>query len=109
MAKISSTYVHIIELNCCETTCEYRHACPTGGEQIQRPAKRGQTKLIMTYPNAGMPQLTASTAPTIPDSRDMAAHIPTLLDNAIFPGCCGTTPDHIRAFRQAMDAHTSPS
>jgi methionine synthase I (cobalamin-dependent) len=24
---------------------------------------------------------------------------------SIVGGCCGTTPEHIRAFREAMDAH----
>jgi methionine synthase I (cobalamin-dependent) len=36
----------------------------------------------------------------------MAARVPELLDLgvAIVGGCCGTTPDHIRAIRRAVDA-----
>ena len=110
-------YVHIIGLNCCAETMRSEHTgmphALIGGEQIQRALQeRGQTKRIMTYPNAGMPQLDSQHRTYYSQTpEDMAAHIPTLLDSGIFflGGCCGTTPDHIRAFRQAMDAHTSPS
>jgi 5-methyltetrahydrofolate--homocysteine methyltransferase len=36
---------------------------------------------------------------------DMAAHVPALLAAGanIIGGCCGTTPDHIRALRQALN------
>jgi methionine synthase I (cobalamin-dependent) len=35
--------------------------------------------------------------------------VPELLDLgvAIVGGCCGTTPDHIRAIRRAVDAWTT--
>jgi len=35
----------------------------------------------------------------------MAARVPELLDLgvAIVGGCCGTTPEHIRAIRRAVD------
>ena len=110
-------YVHIIGLNCCAETRRVEHTgmphALIGGEQIQRALQeRGQTKRIMTYPNAGMPQLDSQHRTYYSQTpEDMAAHIPALLDSGIFflGGCCGTTPDHIRAFRQAMDDHTSPS
>jgi len=62
----------------------------------------------MTYPNVGMPQLDSQHRTYYSQTpEDMAA----LLDSGIFflGGCCSTMPAHIRAFRQAMDAHTSPS
>jgi methionine synthase I (cobalamin-dependent) len=36
----------------------------------------------------------------------IAARVPELLEAgvAIVGGCCGTTPDHIRAVREAVDA-----
>jgi len=36
----------------------------------------------------------------------MAARVPELLDLgvALVGGCCGTTPDHVRAVRRAVDA-----
>ena len=61
---------------------------------------------MMAYPNAGMPQLDEnhrtyySQAP-----EEMVSHGPELMDAGpdLIGGCCGTTPAHIKAFRQAVD------
>jgi 5-methyltetrahydrofolate--homocysteine methyltransferase len=39
----------------------------------------------------------------------MAERVGPLMDLgvAIIGGCCGTTPDHIRAIRSAIDAHNA--
>jgi methionine synthase I (cobalamin-dependent) len=39
----------------------------------------------------------------------MAARVPELLELgvALIGGCCGTTPDHVRALRRAVDAWSS--
>jgi methionine synthase I (cobalamin-dependent) len=39
----------------------------------------------------------------------MAARVPELLDLgvALVGGCCGTTPDHIRAIRATVDTWTA--
>ena len=39
----------------------------------------------------------------------MAARVPELLAAgvAIVGGCCGTTPEHVRAMRKAVAAHTA--
>ena len=41
----------------------------------------------------------------------MAARVPELLELgvALVGGCCGTTPAHVRALREAVDAWTSPA
>tara|TARA_Y100001978_G_scaffold48227_1_gene43308 strand:+ start:4536 stop:5540 length:1005 start_codon:yes stop_codon:yes gene_type:complete len=110
-------HVHLLGLNCGAETRRDEHTgmayALCGGEQFQQALEqRGHDKRIMAYPNAGMPQLDSQHRTTYSQtSEDMAAHIATLLDSGIFflGGCCGTTPDHIRAFRQAINAHSSLS
>ncbi|MXY81117.1 MAG: homocysteine methyltransferase, partial [Gemmatimonadetes bacterium] len=60
----------------------------------------------ITYPNPGMPQLNSALRTIYSQSpEEMAAYIPDLAAAGvqIIGGCCGTTPDHIRAFRRALD------
>jgi 5-methyltetrahydrofolate--homocysteine methyltransferase len=63
----------------------------------------GKTPVIL-QPNAGAPQTVDGSVvyPAGPD--DMAAIVPRLLDTGvrIIGGCCGTTPDHLRAMAQRM-------
>ena len=104
--------VHLIGLNCgAETRRDEHSGMPyaINGVRQARIAmeERGlEPKRIMAYPNAGMPQLDEkhrtyySQAPA-----EMVSHVPELIDEGAFliGGCCGTTPDHIKAFRQAVD------
>jgi len=64
-------------------------------------------KLTMAYPNAGLPALDLETGKTVfPHTpQEMARHLPQLLEAGAFivGGCCGTGPEHIRAFRQVLD------
>jgi 5-methyltetrahydrofolate--homocysteine methyltransferase len=66
---------------------------------------------LVIQANAGMPGHRGGELhyPETPD--DMAVRVPELLDLgvAVIGGCCGTTPDHIRAIRRAVDAHRAPS
>jgi 5-methyltetrahydrofolate--homocysteine methyltransferase len=41
----------------------------------------------------------------------MAAHVPELLTLGvrIIGGCCGATPEHIRAIRTVVDARSRPT
>ena len=60
---------------------------------------------IWIKPNAGMPQVRdgETVFPMGPD--EFAAHAPRILDAgaSFLGGCCGTTPEHIRALRAAVD------
>ncbi len=71
--------------------------------------RRCSTLPVAIRPNAGLPQLSAEglTYPEGPD--EMAGRVGELLalDVRIVGGCCGTTPDHIRAFRAQVDAHNA--
>jgi 5-methyltetrahydrofolate--homocysteine methyltransferase len=64
-------------------------------------------KHLIAYPNAGLPRLDRETRETIfplnPD--DMAAQLAAVLAQGVqvIGGCCGTGPDHIGAFRRALD------
>ncbi len=61
---------------------------------------------LLVHANAGLPVVTdgVTTFPETPEQ--MAVLVKTLVaaGASIIGGCCGTTPDHIRALRQAVDA-----
>jgi 5-methyltetrahydrofolate--homocysteine methyltransferase len=60
---------------------------------------------IMVQPNAGQPKLVDMKVVYDETPDQMVAGVVPLLEAgaSIIGGCCGSTPDHIRAFRQAMD------
>jgi 5-methyltetrahydrofolate--homocysteine methyltransferase len=64
---------------------------------------------LVIQSNAGLPD-TSSGAAVYPETPEfMAARVPDLLAAgvSIVGGCCGTTPQHISAFREAIDAFES--
>lgn len=105
------THVQLLGLNCGAETRRIEHTgmpyAISGSEQLRAAMQaHGIDKHIMTYPNAGMPQLDSDLRTVYSQTpSDMAAQIPALVDSGalIIGGCCGTTPEHIRAFRQAVD------
>ena len=60
---------------------------------------------ILTHINAGIPKLVDGTKVLYPDTPE---HMATLMSKVveaganIVGGCCGTNPDHVRAFVQAL-------
>ncbi len=105
-------HVHIIGLNCGAETRRAEHTgmpyAITGIQQIQEALDTAQipAKYLMAYPNAGMPLLDAKHRTYYSQSPDeMQSQLAPLLNAGatLIGGCCGTTPDHIRAFRQALD------
>jgi 5-methyltetrahydrofolate--homocysteine methyltransferase len=62
---------------------------------------------IMAQPNAGQPKLVEMKVVYDETPDQMVTGVVPLLRAgvSIIGGCCGSTPDHIRAFRQAMNAH----
>ena len=66
------------------------------------------TKPLIVQPNAGMPQLKDGKTIFSMSSAEFASWIPILVEAgaSILGGCCGTTPDHIRAARAAIDSIT---
>ncbi len=83
--------------------------CSLGPEQllpIVRDLAKSTNLPISVQPNAGLPTLVdgKTVFPLSPD--DMALWVPKLVEAgaSIIGGCCGTTPEHIRAMRKALDA-----
>lgn len=71
---------------------------------------RSATELpVMAQPNAGLPRLVNMKVIYDETPEEMVRGVVPLLDAgvSIIGGCCGSTPDHIRAFRAAMDQHAS--
>jgi len=64
---------------------------------------------VMAQPNAGQPVLERGEVIYHETPEQMSAGLPALLDAGarIVGGCCGSTPDHIRAFRSILDARTA--
>ena len=64
---------------------------------------------IMAQPNAGQPKLVAMKVVYDETPEQMGTGVAPLLaiGTNIIGGCCGSTPDHIRAFRAAMDQRGS--
>ena len=59
----------------------------------------------MAQPNAGIPELVNMKAVYRQTPEDMVSELPDLLDAGanIVGGCCGSTPDHLRRFRELLD------
>jgi len=62
---------------------------------------------VMAQPNAGLPKLINLKVVYDETPDQMVTGVVPLLDTGvnILGGCCGSSPDHIRAFRQAMDRY----
>jgi 5-methyltetrahydrofolate--homocysteine methyltransferase len=74
--------------------------------EIAREFRKAGTMPVSIRPNAGVPQLVGG-QPVYPETPGfMAVRIPALVSAgvSIIGGCCGTTPEHIRAFGAALDA-----
>jgi 5-methyltetrahydrofolate--homocysteine methyltransferase len=63
-------------------------------------------KPILVHSNAGLPQLVQGQVTYRESPEIMSAKVKDLIAAGanIIGGCCGTTPDHIRAFRQVVNA-----
>ena len=84
----------------------------TGTQQLQTALtdKGVQGKRMMAYPNAGMPKLDENHQTVYTQTPEqMASYIPELLKTGAYlvGGCCGTTPRHIKAFREAIASYCS--
>ena len=77
---------------------------------VARAFREVTTMPLIIQANAGTPQ-THQGALVYPETPDfMAARVGSLLEAgvSIIGGCCGTTPDHIRAIRAAVTARRGP-
>ncbi len=75
--------------------------------ELARELALHATVPVAIQSNAGLPEIRGGVM-VYPESPEfMAAHVPELLDLGvrIIGGCCGTTPEHVKAIRAAVDAH----
>lgn len=105
-------YINIIGTNCgAESKLPEHTGMPyavTGTQQLHAAMNDMKVNNIrmMAYPNAGMPELDENYKTVYTQTpTEMARHVPALIDTGAFliGGCCGTTPAHIKAFRDAID------
>lgn len=92
---------HIIALNC-GTRMDMERA----REAVLR--YRAVSNLpVMAQPNAGQPKLIEMKVVYDETPEQMVTGVVPILDAgvSILGACCGSTPDHIRAFRKVIDAH----
>ncbi len=83
--------------------------CGNGIEEmleIARAAAPAASVPLAFQPNAGLPDTVDGRLLYRQSPEAMASQVPALLELgvAIVGGCCGTGPEHIRAFRQTVDA-----
>lgn len=94
---------HVVALNC-GTGMDMNRA----RDAVER--YRAVTDLpIMTQPNAGLPKLIQMKIVYDETPEDMVTGVVPLLEAGarILGACCGSTPEHIRAFRAAIDDHVA--
>lgn len=82
--------------------------CSLGPSQlvaVVEAMSAGTSKPIIVQPNAGMPELEQGKTHYHMSPDEFAAWIPKLAaaGATYFGGCCGTTPEHIRAARHVLD------
>ncbi|HET7221231.1 MAG TPA: homocysteine S-methyltransferase family protein [Vicinamibacterales bacterium] len=94
---------HVIALN-----------CGTGMDMVRARdavARYRQVSALplMAQPNAGQPKLVNMKVVYDETPEQMVGGVGPLLaaGASIIGACCGSTPEHIRAFRQAIDAHVA--
>ena len=83
--------------------------CATGPREMSEHVRLlGQTcrKRIGVYPNAGLPQLVAGETVYPLTPRELADWLTRFVEEdgvGLVGGCCGTTPEHMRAVARALD------
>jgi 5-methyltetrahydrofolate--homocysteine methyltransferase len=83
--------------------------CGTGVDdmvEIARALTRVARRPAFVQPNAGLPETRGGVVSYGETPETLASRVPELLDLGVrlVGGCCGTTPEHTRAVRRAVDA-----
>ncbi len=92
---------HVVALN-----CGTRMDMTRAKEAVER-YKSATDLPVMAQPNAGQPKLVNMKIFYDETPEEMVKGVVPLLESGanIIGGCCGSTPDHIRLFRQTMDQY----
>ena len=102
LTTLSALDVQVIGLNCSTGPEDMRDAIRFLGEASPLP--------VHCIPNAGLPLQGPDGETIFPEQpQPLAATLGEFVERygvGIVGGCCGTTPQHIRAIRERVDAHT---
>ncbi len=102
LTTLSALDVQVIGLNCSTGPEDMRDAIRFLGEASPLP--------VHCIPNAGLPLQGPDGETIFPEQpQPLAATLGEFVERygvGIVGGCCGTTPEHIRAIRERVDAHT---
>jgi len=95
-SRLKAAGAAVVGLNC--------HTGPLGAEKLLEELFVQSGDLISVYPNAGRPQYYEGRYIYHPTPQYFADYIPKLVAQGarLLGGCCGTTPETIRAMAQAL-------
>ena len=93
---LSAVGAHVIGANCGQGIVGYVEICRRLHAATDRP--------IWIKPNAGLPEMVEGKAVYRVTPAEFASYVPALLGAgaSFVGGCCGTTPDFIRAIASAL-------
>jgi methionine synthase I (cobalamin-dependent) len=96
--ELSAVGAHVIGANCGQGIASYVEICRRLHAATDRP--------IWIKPNAGLPEMVEGKAVYRVTPAEFASYVPALLEAgaSFVGGCCGTTPDFIRAIASALRA-----
>lgn len=98
---VSDMGISVFGLNCSTGPVEMESSIRWLDEQNELP--------ILVMPNAGMPINEGGNAVYKMTSKDMSHHLGDFLHKykrvRMIGGCCGTTPEHIRELRNALESY----
>jgi methionine synthase I (cobalamin-dependent) len=96
--ELSAVGAHVIGANCGQGIAGYVEICRRLHAATDRP--------IWIKPNAGLPEMVGGKAVYRVTPAEFASYVPALLEAgaSFVGGCCGTTPDFIRAIASALRA-----
>lgn len=107
-------FIHMLGLNCGAESRREEHSgmayAIEGTRQTAAAlASKGLSNVrLAAYPNAGLPKMDRETRQTyyLQGPEEMASDLDSLRQAGawLIGGCCGTSPDHIRAFRASLDS-----
>ncbi len=110
--------IDLLGLNCGAESVREEHsgmayAIEGTRQTAEALAERGLTGIrLAAFPNAGLPKMDRQTRLTyyLQGPEVMIANLDELRRAGawLIGGCCGTTPDHIRAFREGLDGGAGP-
>ncbi len=97
-ARIEAAGADVIAANCGSGPDDYVDIAKTLCKATSLP--------VMVEPNAGLPQLVGGKTVFPMGAEEFASYVEGILSTGvrIIGGCCGTTPDHIRAIRRVVDS-----